>query len=345
MLVVQTGYLGDVVLSTPVLAALKRRWPEARVTVLVRPEVAPLLRSHPDVDEVIVNDKRGEHAGIRGFLRQVRAIRAGRHEVGIGLHRGTRAALLMTLAEIPLRVGFRQAEVSFLYHRRARRDPARHDVERQLAILAPLGFDGGEASPPRLAVDADARRAVDDLLVAAGVAPESRFVLMAPGSAWLTKQWMPERFAEVARLLLARGEAVVYTGTTAEAPTAEEVRRQAGGGASLAGRTDVAGLVALVSRAAAVVCNDSAPMHVAQALGVPLVAIVGPTSSAQGFLPRIPPFEVLTDPDLTCRPLCRFGGKPCALGTRACLAAIAPAAVLAALDLVRAGADVTEVRR
>lgn len=338
VLVVQTSYLGDLVLATPVFAALKRQWPAARLTVMVRPDVAPALRGHPDVDAVLSYDKRGRDSGARGFVRVVRELRAGRYDVAIALHRGARTAILLALAEIPLRIGFRQSELSLLYHRRVWRDPNRHDVERQLSILAPLGFEPVGATPPRLGIDVEARRAVDEILAAEGVAPGSGYVALAPGSAWFSKQWMPDRYAEVARALLERGDEVVYLGAPSEVETVGEVRRLAGGGVELAGRTDTAGLVAAIARADAVVCNDSAPMHIAQAFGVPLVVIVGPTSDAQGFMPRFEPRAIVGDPSLACRPLCRFGGDPCALGTRICLTSIPPADVLSALAAVRVAA-------
>jgi heptosyltransferase-2 len=337
LLVVQTSYLGDLVLATPVFAALKQHWPSAQVAVLARPEVAPILRGHPDVDALVTDDKRGRNGGFAGFLRLVRELRARRFDLGVALHRGARTAVLLALAEIPLRVGFRQSELHLLYHRRVVRNPGRHDVERQLSILEPLGvpYDPARARP-RLGVAREARRAVDEQLAAHGVVAESDYVVLAPGSAWQSKQWMPDRYAEVARALLARGEAVVYVGAPGEVATVEEVRRLAGGGVSLAGKTDTGGLAAVVARACAVVCNDSAPMHIAQAFQVPVVVIVGPTSAAQGFMPRLGRRAIVGDARLTCRPLCRFGGDPCPLGTRACMAEIGAGRVLAALGEVRA---------
>lgn len=336
VLVVQTSYLGDLVLATPVFAALKRRWPAAHLTVAVRPEVAPVLRAHPCVDAVVTFDKRGRHSGLRGFVALVRELRAQRYDLGIALHRGARTALLLFFAEIPLRVGFRQGEISLLYHRRAWRDPAGHDIDRQLSIIAPLGIEPTESAVPCLGVGEEARDAVQALLAGDGLVAGEDYVVLAPGSAWISKQWMPERYAEVARALLAAGERLVYVGAPSEAETVRAVRRLAGGGVDLAGRTDTAGLAAAIAGASAVVCNDSAPMHIAQAFGVPLVVVVGPTSAAQGFMPRCEPSEVLTDAALTCRPLCRFGGDPCALGTRACLDAVGAEEVLAALARVRA---------
>ena len=337
VLVVQTSYLGDLVLATPVFAALKRCWPRVEIAVLARPEAAPILRDHPDVDEIIVDDKRGRHHPWIGRLGLVRDLRRRRFDVALVLHRSARTAMIMALTEIPLRVGFRQSELSFLYHRRVRRDPTRPDVERQLSILDAIGIPyDGAAAVPRLVAGPEACRVAARELAAAGVAPDVPFAVVAPCSSWLSKRWMPERFAAVTRRLLNRGEQVVFVGSTGEVAAVAEVRRLAGGGADLSGRTDAAGLAAVIARAAAVVCNDSAPMHVADALAVPLVAVLGPTSEAQGFRPRSRRAAVVCDAELTCRPLCRFGGEACPLGTQACLDHVTADDVLVALDRVRA---------
>lgn len=331
VLVVQTSYLGDLVLATPVFTAIKRRWPDARLAVMTRPECAPVLRAHPDVDEVLADDKRG---GVGNLLRLASSVRRQRFDIGLSLHRGARAALLLALAGIPLRVGFRQAELSILYHRRVRRDSARHDVERQLSILDPLDVGYEAAALPRLYVDAEARRAADDLLAAAGVGRQTPFIALAPGSAWESKRWPAVRYAELARALVDRGETVVYLGTGREVPLVDQIGGAAGG-ASLAGKTDAAELIAALSRATLLVCNDSAPLHLAQALGVPVVAVVGPTTGAQGFMPRSPRATVARDATMSCQPVCNYGGRDCPYGASPCLRNVTADAVLAALEQLR----------
>ena len=336
ILVVQSSRLGDLVLATPVFAALKQRWPAARLTVMVGAGMAPVLQHQTTVDQVLVDDKHGKHFGPRGVLKLVLELRRERFDVALSLHRGLRTAMLLALAEIPLRVGFRQSQLKFLYHRHVQRDAARHDVERQLSILDALGvrYDRA-ASLPRLDIGAPVRAAVDELLARAGLTAEESFVVLAPGASWRSKRWLPERWAQVAAELLAEGNAVVFVGGAEEESAVAEIQRQAGGGINLAGQTDVAELAAVIARAAAIVCCDSAAMHMAQAVNVPLVAVVGPTCDEQGFMPRTRNSRVLRDETLTCRPVCRFGGMECPLGTRACMHSITTEHVLAALADIR----------
>src|SRR5262245_35013825 len=134
VLVVQTSFLGDVVLTTPLVSALRRRIAPRRLAVLVRPEAAPLMRGHPDVDEVLVDDKRGRDRGLAGLLRTARRLRQERFDLAVSPHRSLRTALVLACARIPRRVGFRESRGALLYHERVPRDRRRHDVERNLAL-------------------------------------------------------------------------------------------------------------------------------------------------------------------------------------------------------------------
>src|SRR5437867_5184014 len=148
LLVVQTSFLGDVVLTTPLVSALRRRLAPRRLALLVRPDAVPLVAGHPDVDQVLVDDKRGADRGALGWLRTARRLRAERFEVAVSPHRSLRTALVLAAAGIPRRVGFGESRGARLFHERVPRDRRRHDVERNLALLAPFGGDAEE--PPAL---------------------------------------------------------------------------------------------------------------------------------------------------------------------------------------------------
>src|SRR5499426_2390668 len=245
VLVVQTSFLGDVVLTTPLLTALRHRLAPRRLAVLLRPEAAPLVDGHPDVDGVLIDDKRGAAAGLAGIVRTARRLRRERFDVAVSPHRSLRTAIVLAAAGIPRRIGFAESRGAFLYHERVARDRRRHDVERNLALLVPFG--GRPDGPPPLHVpvrpDAAARAAA---LLPAGGGP---LVGIAPGSVWRTKRWTVDGFAAVVAGLAAGGARCVVLGAADEAPLAEEVRARSGGRAVvLAGRTDLATLVAVIDR-------------------------------------------------------------------------------------------------
>src|SRR2546427_7769993 len=223
LLVAQTSFLGDVVLTTPLVSALRRRLMPRRLALLVRPEAVPLVAGHPDIDQVLVDDKRGADGGALGWLGTARRLRAERFEVAVSPHRSLRTALLLAAAGIPRRVGLRESRGARLFHERVPRDRGRHDVERNLALLAPFG--GGEAEPPPLHVpiapEAPGR--------AAALLPPRAGPLAgaAPGSVWTTKRWAPEGFAAVIGTLAAEGARCVVLGAPEDAALAAEINHRA----------------------------------------------------------------------------------------------------------------------
>src|SRR5579885_2757726 len=194
LLVPQTSFLGDVVLTTPLLRALRARLRPAHLTVLVRPEAAALLAGHPDVDRVLVDDKRGRDRGVGGLVRMALRLRRERFDLAVSPHRSLRTALVLAAAGIPHRVGFRDGPGAALYHVRVPRDPRRHAVERNLALLGPFG---GAPGAPRLslAVDPEAARQVAALLPSGG----GPLVGIAPGAdgPWSSRPTSPAGRAAV----------------------------------------------------------------------------------------------------------------------------------------------------
>lgn len=332
LLVAQTSFLGDVVLTTPLLSALHERVRPRRLAVLVRPEAVPLLDGHPAVDAVLVDDKRAGDRGPGGILRVARRLRREAFDLVVSPHRSLRTALVLAAAGIPRRIGFADSRGAFLFHERIPRDRRRHDVERNLALAAPFG--GAVGTPAlHLAVQADAASR------AAALLPEGDgpLVGLAPGSVWATKRWDPDGFAAVLRAFRARGARVVVLGAPDERPIAEDVVRRAGGGATLlAGRTDLATLVAVIDRLALLVANDSAPMHIACARRVPVVAVFCATTPALGYGPWGPSSAVV-QADLACRPCASHGGRQCPRGTEDCMRLVRADAVLAAARALLAG--------
>ena len=326
VLVVQTSFLGDVVLTTPLLSALRRRIAPRRLAVLVRPEAVALVAGHPDVDQVLVDDKRGTDRGLGGLVRTARRLRRERFDLVVSPHRSLRTALVLAAARIPRRVGFRESRGAFLYHERVHRDRARHDVERNLALAAPFGAGREDRYALHVPVLPDAAARAAALLPPGGGA----LVGVAPGSVWATKRWSPEGFAAVIAGLSADGARCVLLGTRDEARLAEEIRTLGGGRATvLAGRTDPATLVGVIDRLSLLVANDSAPMHIACARGVPVVAVFCATTPALGYGPY-GPHATVVEADLECRPCARHGGPSCPRGTEDCMRLVPAGAVLAA---------------
>lgn len=339
VLIVQTSFLGDLVLSTPVFSEVRRRFPRARITVLATPRSGAILEGHPAVDRVLADDKRGADSGALGWLGTARRLRAEGFDTVLSIHRSLRTALVLAAAGIPRRIGFRDSRGRLLLTETVVRDRARHDVERNLCILRALGVEPEDCERRlSLAVTPAAGAAAARLLDEAAPGSGPLFGI-APGSVWATKRWRASGFSAVARALAAReGARVVVLGGPEDRGLAADIARASGGRvASLAGRTDLPTLVALVARLDCLVTNDSAPLHVASAVGTPRVAIFCATSPAQGFGPWGGRSAVV-ERDLECRPCARHGGASCPRGTDDCIELVRPADVLAAVSGVLHGA-------
>jgi heptosyltransferase-2 len=312
VLVPQTSFLGDVVLTTPLLSALRRRLRPRRLCILVRPEARALVAGHPDVDEVLIDDKLGADRGLGGLWRTAARLRREQFDVAVCPHRSLRTALVLAMAGIPRRVGFETSRGRWFFHDRVARLRDRHDVERNLALLDPFG--GGEKAALHVPVDPAARP------VAAALCPDGPgpLVGLAPGSVWPTKRWTEDGFAAVTRALATDGARCVLLGAPGDAGAAAAIAaRAAVPVTNLAGMTDLAALVAVIDRLDLLIANDSAPMHIAAARGVPVVAVFCATTPALGYGPWGADGTVV-EADLACRPCARHGGQRCPRGTDDC---------------------------
>ncbi|HEX6199141.1 MAG TPA: lipopolysaccharide heptosyltransferase I [Thermoanaerobaculia bacterium] len=290
VLLVRTSALGDVVHCLPVLTALRRHLPEARIGWVVDRAFAPLLEGHPDLDEVLPVGLRawrgralaaGTRREARAFLRRLRAFRA---DVALDLMGNHKAGVLARLSGArrrigPARAGRREPSSALWVNETA---PARgvHAVERALAVLSPLGVPAEPADfgGARLPGEAPAGTAGEP----APAAP--RFALLHPGAGWGSKVYPAERWAEVARGLAQRAGVetrVALSPSPAERAAAARIVELAAGAAATAEVAELPALVAWSRRASLVLGGDTGPVHLAHAVGTPVVCVMGPTDPAR----------------------------------------------------------------
>jgi heptosyltransferase-2 len=333
VLVLQTSFLGDTVLTLPLLAEIKRRLPNARLTFFCSPQGQELLEGCSVIDAIIVDDKKGAHRGLSGIRNQARRLRELRFTLALTPHKSLRSALILYLARIPCRVGFRQSKGWFLFNRRADRPAERHDLERNLSLLNAFG----------IAIE-DCRRGFADLglgerqtsLATTLQQAKKRcrtIVGVNPGSVWATKRWHAEGYAQLIRLLKARrGCEVVIFGGPRDTEIAAAVAGACGSECiNVAAQLSLSELPAALAACDVFVTNDSGPMHLAVASGVPTVALFCATTPTLGFYPYTADAVVL-EKELPCRPCSSHGGRRCPLGTEDCIRLIRPEHVLQAVE-------------
>ncbi len=328
ILIVQTSFLGDTILSTPVIAGVKKIYTDAELWMMTTPLSAQLVSRDPLLTGVIPHDKRGKDAGLKGLFTMAGRIRAMEFDLVYALHRSYRTSALLWLSRIPMRIGFREAGFYFLYHQTFPRNPGNHDVLRNLSILK------GWGEPSRFATD---MRLFAPSLSQLGAAartllPDAPYAVLVPGSAWETKRWHVEGFRRTVRYLGGRGYHVVLLG----GPEDAAINRRVADGLDvidLAGKTSISDAMTIVEHAKLVVCNDSMSLHMASAFKIPTVAVFCATSLALGFGPWKNNARVV-EKKLDCKPCGRHGGRRCPNGTEACMKEVAFTEVVSAIDTV-----------
>ncbi len=310
-------------LTTPLIAALAARGP---VDVVTTPAGAPLLANHPAVRAVIVYDKRRADAGVGGLWRLARRLRAARYDAAYMAQGSLRSAALARFAGARAIVGFETSGGKWLYTRRVAYAKDRHHAERLLSLAEPAGSSGAGTSPlrnlgiavqPRLYPGEAERTAVDALLrdVPRDGAP---YVALAPGSIWGTKRW--PHYAALAKRLAPLFRVIVVGGPD-DAALAAEIASAAGAEriVDATGKLTLLASAHLLARCAALVTNDSAPQHLASAVGTPTLTIFGPTVPAFGFGPLALRHRTEGLEGLPCRPCDAHGPHECPLGHWRCM--------------------------
>jgi heptosyltransferase-2 len=278
-----TNWIGDVVMTLPAVTAIRRTWPGARLFVLAKPWVAEVYRLSSDVDEVLLFEEPGRHAGIGGKWRLTSELRQYHFDCAILLQNAIEAAIIAWITGIPLRAGYNTDGRGFLLTHSVRQTPAIrrvHQIDYYLGMIEALGcLSAGRTV--HLHPAPDYTGVSEKLFREFGVRVGHPLIGLAPGAAYgPAKKWFPGRFASVVdRLIDDTGGQAILFGSDGDRESTAEVRKNARHPLiDIAGRTNLREAIALISRCDLFISNDTGLMHVAGALGIPTVAIFGSTN-------------------------------------------------------------------
>ena len=300
ILLIKPSSLGDIVHAFPVVSALKAQWPDAHLTWVVKRQWAELVERAEGVDRVWPLEGTA-----RSWLEQAWALRAERFDLAVDLQGLFRSGVLARLSGAPIRIGFANGREGspWFYTRRVEVPTAEmHAVDRYLLVAAALGVRVQGSPQFRFKILDSDMAMVRDLLRSKGVSLDQPWIAMNVSARWPTKQWFPGSFAAVLDRLHQKGLGpVIVIGSAGDRHDVEQLRTLTNSPfVDLTGTVPLGSLPALLSKAAAMITNDSGPMHIAAALGVPVAAIFGPTSAI-----RTGPYgaghRVLTG-SVSCRP-------------------------------------------
>ena len=277
ILIVRTDRIGDVVLTSPVIKALREARPDSRISILVAPATRDLVDGNICLDEVLVDDRNGEHKGLLGFIKLIKRLRRQKFDYVLVLHTKKRTNLACFLSGIPVRIGYKNNKFGFLLNRPipdVRHKGESHEAQYCLDVLKEIGIESHDMDIA-LPVKEDALRWVDQFRREHHISEQDRLFAIHPGASDPSKRWPESRFAEAVDTLIDQYQAkIVMVGASDIDPIAKKIislsKNQA---VNLVGKTTVGQLAGLLMRCDLLVSNDSGPVHVAAGVGTPVVSI------------------------------------------------------------------------
>jgi heptosyltransferase-2 len=334
ILVVRTDRIGDVVLTTPVLEALRKTYPTAKISIMVTSATKDVVQGNPFIDDILVYDKKGKDRGFLGFWRFVIMLRNKRFDLAINYHLKSRMNFMLFHAGIPHRIGFINNKFGFLLTERypdPRTDGNKHEAEYCLDLLRYIGIDYREFHI-YVPVRQDSEAWVEKLFTENGVTAADRLIAIHPGASCLSKRWLPQRFAEVADIIAQKYHAkVLLIGSGDNQLIAREVLLSMKQPVvDMTGKTTVSHLISVLKKCSLLISNDSGPVHLAVGVQTPVISIFGRNQAGLsatrwkplGFL------DVVLHHDVGCK-VCL--AHNCSLGFK-CLRSITVDHVVAAAD-------------
>ena len=336
ILIVKLSAIGDVIHTLPSLAELRRLYPAAHITWVVEEAAADLVLGHPHLDEVIISRRKSwikdiKAGKIAATLREVRTfvrrLRSRRYDLVIDFHGLLKSSMVVFLSGGRRKLGYDSwQELSGLFlNEKIPEDMNKHAVDRYLDFLRHLGADVGKAEfvlPLTDGTKDQARRLLDEYQLA-----EKSYIAVNPIAFWETKLWDNGKFAKLADAIRDQLKLdVIFTGNNGR-DAADILSRMKGKGINLGGKTSLPVLAEIYKSARAVITTDSGPMHLAAAVGTPVIALFGPTDPA-----RTGPYgkgHIVIRANLSCSP-CLLKKCP----TRECMTAITPEQVYVMVEKI-----------
>lgn len=328
ILIVQTAFIGDVILITPLIRAVAELYPQAKIDVMVVSEAVKLLENNPYVNEVIVDDKRKNI--LLSTLQLIRKNRIKNYDLAISPHSSFRTHLILYFSHIPERIGFNRGSAAWMLTKKVEHPVGPHKIVKNLGLLKPLSEREFDLQTELFPSEKDRQKAEKLLQPLSG----KTIIAVAPGSIWQTKCWEPNSYISLCRKLIDSGYAIVLIGGESDKLISNEIENALGKNnanlINLAGVTNLLESAAVIKKCSLMICNDSGAMHIANAMDTRVFAFFGPTVQRFGYYPyrhgdRV--FEV----DLECRPCGSHGSKKCPQKHHNCMQKIEVEPVFAAV--------------
>jgi heptosyltransferase II len=325
--VVQTGFIGDVILATPLLESARLSRPQEKVVAVVRSGCENLLGNNPFVDEILVWDKKGNEKGIAGIYRMAKKLSSFHITTALIPHRSFRSGLALFLSGAEKRIGFARGGGAFFHTKKVHYRLGIHEVERNLLLAKAAGWYWKDLKPAVFPDEAD-KSVVDDFLY--GI---DSFCVFAPGSVWPTKRWPVEFYRKTGEYFAQKGLRVIISGGESDRDLCASLAAGIPGAFDACNVLTLRQSAELYRRSRFVLTGDSAPQHLAAAVNTTVFSIFGPTDSRYGFWPYSEKGTVI-EAEVNCRPCGVHGHKSCPNRTNECMKRITSEEVVGIIEKV-----------
>ncbi len=319
ILIIQTAFLGDVILALPMVQTIKAHLPDALVDFLCIPATESVLQNHPAINSVIPYDKKGGDK-LDKFIEVLNEIREVEYDIVVSPHRFLRSSLLTYYSESKVRIGFEENSLAFLLTNKVKYIKDKHEIYRNLELVKQipgLEYDEKKASPkPELYPTSEQKENVRQLLV-----HKSNLISFAPCSKWFTKQLPIEKASEIAKSLLFKGYNVALVGGEADIVYCNELAAKLNDESlmNFCGKLSPLESYEVMTQSKALITVDSAAQHLGSASGIPIILIYGSTDISFGFYPLTSKYKIAEIDSLECRPCTDHGKDKCPLGHFKCM--------------------------
>lgn len=333
ILINQTAFIGDVVLTLPLVAKIKQINPNCQIHFLTTKISSQIPKLMYEIDKVIIFDKRGEDKGLKGLFNLSKFLKKENYDLIISPHRSFRTSIMNFLISPKLSVTFNTSSLSFLYSKKVKYNFKNHEIYRNLSLLSIFDeYDNERPKIENLNYESNVISKVDNFIESNEL---EQFIIIAAGSVWATKRWLPKYFAELSKMIINKNYKVVIIGSKDDKTISNEIADKANNKnlIDICGEFNIPESINLIGRAKMIITNDSAPIHFAGLVGTKTVAIFGPTIPEFGFAPIGDNDVIIQNNDLKCRPCAIHGGNKCPIGTHECMVSISPQYVFRQLGI------------
>jgi heptosyltransferase-2 len=325
-----TAFLGDIALSLFACQLLKNAKPEIKITYVTTPLASAIAKSAKAIDEVIIYDKRGNSEFAMSIGKVARVLSKKKFDCMIVPHQSLRTSRIINKTKKKYAISYTSSALRNSYTHLVDNQIHKHEIFRLFELLNAIDYFNSQPKPlaiPNVEMQFASidQEIVDGLLLVNNI---KDFIYVSPGSIWETKRWSKEYFIKMLDTYKTlTDKTIVINGSHSEAQLCSDIAKSSGV-LTFAGKLTVEQTLYLIKRSSGVISNDSAPVHFAQVLNIPILAIFGPTVPEIGFAPIIGKFAICEDKQLKCRPCNIHGGHICPKGTHQCMLNITPGYVM-----------------